>query len=140
MFMPGFSDKALQALTLDHGPKPSAGDVDNGRDALTALASVSGIPSTLVGSPTAFRSLASGREGYRRFLFASVSPVATLLAVELSDKLDADISFTFEELRAGDISGRAGAYRSLVEAGYSPVQAATACGLEAPSTSPTAGS
>ena len=53
-------------------------------------------------------------------------------------QLNADIASTFEELRAGDISGRAKAYRSLVETGYSPAQAAAACGFEASAPADTA--
>ena len=54
------------------------------------------------------------RESYRRWLHASVEPLALLVAAELSEKLETDTRLSFASLRAGDMAGRARAWRSLV--------------------------
>ncbi|MDE0127070.1 MAG: hypothetical protein OXN97_21095 [Bryobacterales bacterium] len=55
---------------------------------------------------------------YRRFLFSTVAPLGRLVAAELTAKLETPVTLEWGELRAGDISGRARAYHSLVGAGF----------------------
>ena len=83
-----------------------------------------GVPPSLVTLP------ADGtgqREAWRRFLHGSVAPVARLVEAELAAKLDtSDLRLAFDELHAGDMAGRARAWRSLVgpEAKLDPATAA----------------
>ena len=70
------------------------------------------------------------RESWRQFLHGSISPVAELVAEECADKLDVPgLKFTFDELRASDVSARARAFGSLVKAGMSGEQAAGIVGF-----------
>ena len=135
---PFVTSRKFDATDLSRGRAPEPADIDNAREALSAIAAACGIPPTLLAAEP---SAATGqREAFRQFLFGAVSPLADLLAVELRDKLDApDLALSFEELRAADIAGRARAFGSLVKAGYAPQQAAEVCGLPAaPVTAPAA--
>lgn len=134
---PFVTSRKFDTVDITRGTAPDAADVANAREALSAIAAACGIPPTLLApEPTA---AAGQREAFRQFLFGSVSPLADLLAAELRDKLDApDIALSFEELRAADITGRARAYRSLVDAGFPPKLAADVCGLPEPPDQPAA--
>ena len=72
------------------------------------------------------------REAYRRFFALTVEPLAGLLAVELSRKLEVDISLTFKGRFAGDLAGRARAFQSLVGGGMDAAKAAGLAGLLEP--------
>ena len=54
------------------------------------------------------------RESYRQWLHGSIEPLAGLVAAELRAKLGAPVSLSFGRLEAGDITGKARAWRSLV--------------------------
>ena len=69
------------------------------------------------------------REGWRRLLFGTVAPIARMVEIELSRKLDTTVGFVFDELRASDLSGRARAYKTLVEGKMAPIQAERICGF-----------
>ena len=69
------------------------------------------------------------REGWRQFLFATIAPVARLLATEASTKLEQDVVLDFAELRASDLAGRARAFQSMVLAGMDASKAAALAGL-----------
>lgn len=66
-----------------------------------------------------------GKESWRRFVFGSVSTIGRLVSLELSRKLELDISLTFNELQAHDLSGRAASFKRMVE-GNMPVEKAAA--------------
>ena len=84
-----------------------------------------GIPNAVFGNASA------AREAYRQFLASTISPLAKLVAEELSDKLDTPaLAFTFEDMRAADIAGRARAYGVLINANMAPAEAAEATGLD----------
>ena len=73
---------------------------------------------------------AGQRESWRRFLHGSVQPLGDLLAAELGDKLDVPgLRLTFDRLMASDLSGRARAFGSLVQAGMDKDRAAALAGL-----------
>ena len=113
------------------GMAPSPPDIQNAMDVRQTLASACGIPVVLVSGGG--EGSAAVREAFRVFLFSAVAPIAETLLVELRRKLDApDLAFSFEELRAADITGRARAYGSLIKAGYPVDLAATTCGLPIP--------
>ncbi|MCY4498406.1 MAG: hypothetical protein OXC14_14095 [Rhodospirillaceae bacterium] len=72
------------------------------------------------------------REAFRRFLHATISPVAALVRDELRHKLDTpDLVLGFDGLFAADVQGRARAWRSLAgqEASLDPQTAARLVGL-----------
>ncbi|MCY4487666.1 MAG: hypothetical protein OXF11_11210 [Deltaproteobacteria bacterium] len=71
----------------------------------------------------------ASREAWRRFLHGSVDAVAKLVAQELSDKLEMDVSLDLSGLHASDIQGRARAFQSLVGAGMPVGEAAAVTGL-----------
>ena len=71
----------------------------------------------------------SSREAFRRFLHASVAPVARLIEAELSAKLETAVSFNFDQLFAADIQGRARAFQSLVGGGMDVSEALAVTGL-----------
>ncbi len=74
----------------------------------------------------------SQRESYRRWLHGSVEPLGRIVEAELSEKLEADVTLSFRRLEAGDVAGRARAWRSLVgkEATMPDVDARRLCGLD----------
>ena len=92
-----------------------------------SILSACGIPPSLIaprGTGTAMR------EGYRQILHALIKPLGLLVAEELQAKIDQDAALSFDALRAGDITGTARAFGSLVTAGVTPQSAATVVGLD----------
>ena len=90
-------------------------------DTCAAVLEACGIPAAL-GTSTADGT--SQRESYRRWIMASVEPVAELIAEEASEKLDGDVRFDFRGVWAHDLAGRAGAAAKLVAAGMDAGEAA----------------
>ncbi len=56
-------------------------------------------------------------------------PVSLSVAAELSDKLDSNVSLSFDRMFASDLSGRARAFQSMVGGGMDVAKAATLAGL-----------
>ena len=71
----------------------------------------------------------ANREAWRQVLFGLITPLANLVAAELSRKLEAEVAFEFDELRASDVAGRARAFQSMVNGGMQLDQAAALSGL-----------
>jgi len=71
----------------------------------------------------------AGREAWRQCLFGLIAPLGRICAAELSRKLEDEVVFDWDELRASDISGRARAFQSLVGGGMALDQAAQLSGL-----------
>ena len=70
------------------------------------------------------------RESFRQFLHATLKPVAKIIRGELRDKLsEPDLTISFDELGASDITGRARAFQGLVNGGMSIEKAAILSGL-----------
>ena len=69
------------------------------------------------------------REAYRQALHTVIAPIGRLVSYELAAKLESDVALDWIELRAGDISGRARAFQSLVGGGMDVAQAASLAGL-----------
>ena len=74
-------------------------------------------------------SSAAVREAWRLALFGVLSPLGRLVEAELKDKLDDDISLSWQELRASDLSGRARAFQSMVGGGMAVDKAVAIAGL-----------
>ena len=84
------------------------------------------------GVPTTMLARADGtalRESWRQFLHSSVTPVADIVAAELSDKLAVDVGLSFDGMFASDLSGRARAFQSMVGGGMDVQKAAALAGL-----------
>ena len=69
------------------------------------------------------------REAYRQALHSVVAPLGRIASDELTVKLDTPVSLDWQELRAGDISGRSRAFQSLVGGGMDVAKAAALSGL-----------
>ena len=98
------------------------------RDRLeNSLLALHGIPPALVaarGTGTALR------ESFRQVLHSLLKPLGALVVEELREKLHPDAALSFDTLRAGDITGTARAYGSLVTAGLTPQSVAAIVGLD----------
>lgn len=96
------------------------------RDTLGRVAEACGIPAALVDPST---DGTGAREAYRRFVMASVEPVAERLADEAAEKLEADVSFDFSGVWAHDLQSRAAAFQKLVAGGMDVERAARLSGI-----------
>ena len=97
------------------------------RDRLeNSILSLHGIPPALVaarGTGTALR------ESFRQVLHSLLKPLGALVVEELQAKLHPDAALSFDALRAGDVTGSARAFGSLVTGGLTPQSAAAIVGL-----------
>ena len=62
-------------------------------------------------------------------MHATVTPLALIVAEELSAKFETDIGLSFDGLFAADLAGRARAFQSLVNGGMAVEKAASLAGL-----------
>ena len=69
------------------------------------------------------------REAWRLCLFSALSPLGRLVESELQAKLDGDVTLSWQELRASDLSGRARAFQSMVGGGLDVAKAVAIAGL-----------
>ena len=72
---------------------------------------------------------AAVREAWRLALFGVLSPLGKLVESEMKAKLDDEITLSWGELRATDLSGRARAMQSMVNGGMSVTDAVSVAGL-----------
>ena len=72
---------------------------------------------------------AAVREAWRLCLFGVLSPLGRLVESELHEKLGDEVSLSWQELRASDLSGRARAFQSMVGGGMPVDQAVAVAGL-----------
>ena len=107
------------------GADPPRAEVDLLGAAALEVYSACGVPPALfrTGEGTA------QRESFRRLLHSTVQPLGRIVSAELSEKLNADVSLSFDPLFAADLSGRARAFQSLVGGGMDPGKAAGLAGL-----------
>ena len=62
-------------------------------------------------------------------LHTTIQPLGRLVSSELTSKLEADVSLSFDTLFAADLSGRARAFQSMVKGGMELSKAAALAGL-----------
>ena len=108
------------------GPAPTAPLVELHGTAAAEVLGACGIPAVL------FASTGDGtsrREAFRQVLHSTIQPLGELVAGELSEKLEADVSLTFDRLFAADLAGRARAFQSMTGAGMELAKAAALSGL-----------
>ena len=91
-----------------------------------SILAMCGIPPALVASTGQGGAM---RESYRQVLHALLKPLGAILGEELREKLHPDAELSFDSLRAGDITGSARAFGSLVTGGLTPKSAAAIVGL-----------
>ena len=90
------------------------------------ILAAAGVNASILGGTDA----AGSREGFRQFLHSTLQPIANIVAHQLAEALDVpDLSFDFSSLFAGDLSGRARAFGSMVKGGMSLDRAAALAGL-----------
>ena len=92
-----------------------------------SILAMCGIPPALVAAQANGQAM---REAARQALNFLLRPLGTLVVEELQAKLDPDAALSFDSLRAGDITGSARAFGSLVTGGLTPKSAAEVVGLE----------
>ena len=108
------------------GPEPPASFALLREQFEHSILAMCGIPPALVaasGTGTAMR------ESFRQVLHALLKPLGAILGEELREKLHPDAALSFDSLRAGDITGSARAFGSLVTGGLTPQSAAAIVGL-----------
>ena len=108
------------------GADPPAAEVELLGRAFTEVASACGCPAVLFserGDGTA------RREAFRQFMHSTLEPIARLISLELSEKLEAPIALNLDRLYASDLAGRARAFGSLVKGGMELDKAAALAGL-----------
>ena len=93
------------------GPDVPASSAELRTGAALSVYAACGVPAPLVVDADG----TGQREAFRRWLHASVEPLAALVVGELRDKLETpDLALDFSGLRASDIASKARAWRSLV--------------------------
>lgn len=108
------------------GPEFTPAEVEMRMQLADGIAGACGVPPILIradGDGTGYR------EGFRQFLHASVQPQADLVAEELSEKLEREITINFDRIFAADLQGRARAFGSMVQGGLAMDKAAQLAGL-----------
>ena len=95
-------------------------------DIQNAVATACGVPASLAGRDADGTQL---REDYRRFIMASVEPVAAVIAEVASEALETEVQFSFQHLWAHDLAGRAAAFQKLVAGGMPVEKAVQVAGL-----------
>ena len=108
------------------GANPPSSLVSLRSDAAQAVLSACGVPASLFTEKDG----TAAREGFRRLLTATLQPIAKLCVAELAEKLDTpDLHFSFDNLYAHDLVGRASAFKGLVAGGAEVQQALIVSGL-----------
>ena len=107
------------------GANPPAAEVNLHSTATSEVLAACGVPVSLFVDSDG----TGQRESFRRFAFSTIAPLGAIVAGELSVKLEADVSLSFDRLFAADLSGRARAFQSLVGGGMDPGKAAGLAGL-----------
>ena len=118
-------DSKVDLQTERFGAEPPASLVQLVTIASQEVYSACGLNQALWGGSQA----AAVREAWRLCLFGVLSPLGRLVQAELQSKLDAEVSLTWTELRASDLSGRARAFQSMVGGGMAVDQAVSVAGL-----------
>ena len=109
------------------GPEPPQSFSDLRNLFENSMLAMHGIPPALV----AARGTGAGaRESFRQVLHSLIKPLGELVVQEIREKLDPAAHIDFAALRAGDITGSARAFGSLVTAGLTPQSAAAIVGFD----------
>ena len=118
-------DSKVDLQTQRFGAEPPASLVQLITIASQEVYSACGLNQALWGGGQA----AAVREAWRLALFGVLSPLGKLVESEMKAKLDDEITLSWGELRATDLSGRARAMQSMVNGGMSVTDAVSVAGL-----------
>lgn len=110
------------------GADPPATLPELRRDAERSVLAACGVPTDVLQGGDA----AGQREGYRRFLHSTVQPVMDGVGAQVSAFFGTPIRFDRSKMFAGDLSGRARSFQSLVNGGMDITKAASLAGLMEP--------
>ena len=95
-------------------------------DAYVNILAINGIPASMYNP----RTMTESREGYRRFIHQTLTPISRLIKEEFDAKMMSDIRIDLSQLGAADIASRARAVASLVSSGIDVNVAMQKAGLE----------
>ena len=118
-------DAKVDLKTQRFGAEPPASLVELLSASSQEVYSACGFNSALWGGSQA----AGTREAWRLALFSVLSPLGRLVESELKAKFDDEVSLTWTELRASDLSGRARSFQSMVNGGMAVADAIAVAGL-----------
>ena len=107
------------------GAAPSSPLIEQADLASREVYAACGIPLSIVAESEG----TGQREGFRRLMHATITPLARIVSEELSNKFETPISLSFDGLFAADLAGRARAFQSLVGGGMDVAKAAALAGL-----------
>ena len=107
------------------GAAPGAPLIEQAELASREIFAACGIPLSVVTTSEG----TGQREGFRRPMHATITPLARIVAEELSLKFETEIGLSFDGLFAADLAGRARAFQSLVNGGMDTTKAAGLAGL-----------
>ncbi len=110
-----------------YGPTPPEALVTLRQNIAHDVLACYGVPPDLATGASA----ANSRESYRRFVAATINPVAAVASAEIGRVLGVpDFKLSFAALAAADIAAKARAYGVLVNAGMDEREAAAVVGLD----------
>jgi len=107
------------------GPAPAEGTIASREAVERSILAAAGVPVELV-QPS---SGSDAREGWRRFLWSTVAPAASIVSAELR-RLGLDSAISFDALNASDLAGRARAYSQLRKAEMDDSEARRIAGFD----------
>ena len=91
-----------------------------------AVLAAAGVPPEILGGSDS----AGRREAFRIFAWGTLAPLGYIVSREIDGKLGISAPLKWDRLRASDVTGRARAYKGLVEAGMNRARAETLVGFE----------
>lgn len=106
------------------GPQTPESSIALRDSTFNAVLSAMGIPPALYTSQGA-----ALRESYRQLFSDTILPLGALIAAELTEKLETEVTIRFPEAFKTDISARSRGYSSLIQSGMMPADAARVTGL-----------
>ena len=123
---PGASERMSRLSVEPVHPDPSEGHLALRRSAALELIEAAGVPAVLADP----RAEAQGqREGFRRFVHATIEPMARIVEAEMTAKTGLACDLNFASLFAADLAGRGRALKQMVESGVALADALDTVGL-----------
>ena len=95
------------------GPVAPATSIQLWEGAMLAVLAALGVPPSLYTSQGA-----ALRESYRHLFGSTIEPLAQLIAAELSEKLEEEVTIKFPERLRSDVSALSRGFKGLVDGGY----------------------
>ena len=123
---PGAGERMNRVSVEAVQPDPSEGHLTLRREAALELIEAAGVPAVLADP----RAEAQGqREGFRRFVHATIEPMARIVEAEMTAKAGLPCALNFASLFAADLAGRGRALKQMVESGVALADALDTVGL-----------